>query len=92
MLASLFSRFFLRRRARAQAEAACRRLRPGAPIVGTWLCAEEPERFVVRVFCGTRAESLRAPQWNECLVFAVTPDAARAELLVDDVAYRPTVR
>ena len=62
--------------------------------MGTWLCAEETDRYVVRVFCGLRAEEpvRRMPPWRECIVFAVTKQTFVASVVVDDEANRPRLR
>ena len=66
-----------RRRAEADAVSACEALRADTPIMGATLVAEEPERFVVRVFVGVRddAPPKMLPPWAECLVFAIRKDA-----------------
>jgi hypothetical protein len=83
-----------RRRARAAAEALARDCRPHEPILGAVICAEEDERYVVRVFVGKRdnPHSERLPPWRECLVFAVPKNSGSPSLLVDDAPYRSTVR
>lgn len=66
-----------RRRAEADAVSACETLRADTPIIGATLVAEEPERFVVRVFVGVRNDDppQTLPPWTECLVFAIRKDA-----------------
>jgi hypothetical protein len=58
------------------------------------ICADEPERYVVRVFVGRRDDTIAAklPPWRDCLVFAVPKDRGPPSLLVDDARYRPTIR
>jgi hypothetical protein len=94
MFGRLLSRFGARGRARELAQESCRRLRPGEPILGTWLCANEPERYVVRVFLGERTgDPVKGlPRWRECLIFAVNKDCTVAELVNNDERYRPVVR
>lgn len=102
-LAGLLHKLFPRLRARATAREAatrlCRNLLPdGEPIRGSVICADEPDRYVVRVFCGTREVSLDTymlPPWRECLIFAVAKDTYSAALLTDDddeEKYRPAIR
>ena len=82
-----------RRAARDTAEAACRALRPGEWIMGTWLCAEEADRYVVRVFCGRRGDTeVRMPPWRECVVFAVAKATFAANVIEDDEPYEPRLR
>ncbi|MCL2310276.1 MAG: hypothetical protein FWC42_08415 [Proteobacteria bacterium] len=92
------SDFFAHRRAqkhaRSLAEELCRRLRPNEPILGTALCADEDERYIVRVFCGKRTEEPAStlPPWRECLIVAVTKDNMVAELTKDGGPYQPVIR
>lgn len=79
--------------ARRAAERLCAALFPGEPRHGSWVCADEPERFVVRVFCGDRAGSpARLPPWRECVVVAVDKATLTAERVADDGPYRPLPR
>jgi hypothetical protein len=59
-----------------------------------WICANEIDRYVVRVFCGQHADAmaLREPGWRECLVVAVKKGSDVAQLITDDAEYRPTIR
>jgi len=72
----------------------CREFRPGEPVLGTSICANEDDRYVVRVFCGQRMEALAelGPGWRECLVVSVKKGSDLAELITDDEKYRPTIR
>ena len=81
-------RFTAQRLAREE----CQRLLPNEPVMGSALCANEPTRYVVRVFCGERAPNVeRLPSWKECRVFAV-PKGSGPIRQVDDEKYRPTIR
>jgi hypothetical protein len=63
-------------------------------VVGTEICANEGDRYVVRVFCGHRAEAPaeKSPPWRECVIVSVKKGSERAELMAEDAAYRPTIR
>jgi hypothetical protein len=98
-LAGILYKLFPRLRARAAAREAatrlCRTVLPDEPILGSAICADEPGRYVVRVFCGHRpasAETYLLPPWRVCLVFAVAKDTYSAAQLADDEKYRPTIR
>jgi hypothetical protein len=86
--------FRARRRACKVAGDLCRELRPGEPILGESICANEDDRYVVRVFCGQRAEARAqmGPPWRECLIVSVKKGSNLAELITEDAAYRPTIR
>jgi hypothetical protein len=74
------------------AREACARLMPNEPILGTALCANEPDRYVVRVFCGKRDPYVeRLPPWTDCKVFVV-PNNGGPIQQVDDAKYCPTLR
>ncbi|MDR2710539.1 MAG: hypothetical protein LBB65_04270 [Burkholderiales bacterium] len=84
-----------RKRALVRAEELGRRLRPGEPIMGVWLCAKEDTRYVVRVFCGKRYEPVArmGPPWRECLIIAVNKnDETAAELIEGAEPYSPIIR
>jgi hypothetical protein len=90
---ALLRGFGARRRPRTAAELACRALRPGERLHGSWVCADEAGRYVVRLFCGERRElAVKLPPWRECLVFFVKKGTQVAELIVDDGPYRPVIR
>lgn len=77
------------------ASQACHSLFPDEQIRRTSICADEPSRYVVRVFCGDRPTSpelLKLPPWRECLIFAVMKNSYAAERVTDDEKYRPTLR
>jgi hypothetical protein len=81
--------------ARRMARQSCRALLPQEPILGTSVCADEPDRYVVRGFCGNRTtstENYRLPPWRECLIFAVTKDTYDVERLIDNEKYYPVIR
>jgi hypothetical protein len=94
MLRTLVAGFGARRRAREVASHLCRQLLPGEPVLGTWICANESDRYVVRVFCGQQADATasREPGWRECLIVAVKKGSDVAQLITDDAEYRPTIR
>jgi hypothetical protein len=95
MLANLgVAGFRARRRACKVAGDLCRDLRPGEPILGTTICANESDRYVIRVFCGQRAEEEPSmhPGWRECLIVSVKKGSDQAELITDDAGYRPVIR
>jgi len=73
----------------------CRSLLPEEPILGTVICADEADRYVVRVFFGDRpfsAETYMLPPWKECLIFAVTKNSYAVEQIIDDRKYDPVIR
>ena len=82
-------------RARRQAERLCGRLYADDPVQSSWVYANEPTRFVVRVFCGHRdpPPSLfpRLP-WRRCVIVAVDKATEATEEIVDDKRYRPILR
>lgn len=80
--------------AKELAAQSCRILRPDEPIFGTVVCADEPDRYVVRVFCGNRRfepEYLRMPSWRECLIFAVMKNNFSVEQ-IENGEYQPVIR
>ena len=82
-------------RARRLAEQLCRKLHPSEPAQGSVVCADEPTRFVVRVFCGrpTTPDLLwPKPKWGVCVIVAVDKYTQEAEQVVDDTPYRPLLR
>jgi hypothetical protein len=84
-----------RQRALALAEDLGRRLRPGEPIWGVALRAEEDARYVVRVYCGDGYKPIArtGPPWRECLIIAVSKDGQTpAQWLEDAGPYRPVIR
>ncbi len=98
-MAGLLYKLFPRARAKAKAREAARRmcqaLLPGEPVMGASICADEPGRYVVRVFCGIRPASpatYRLPPWRECWVVAVAKETYSAERITDDEQYRPMIR
>jgi hypothetical protein len=82
--------FRARRRACKVAGDLCRDLRPGEPVLGTSICANESDRYVVRVFCGQRTEEepRTGPGLRECLIVSVKKGSDLAELITEDSAYR----
>jgi hypothetical protein len=95
LLYRLFPRLRARAIAREAARLACHDLLPGEAIMSASVCADEPSRYVVRVFCGERpasAEARMLPPWRECLIFAVTKNTYVAARVTDDEKYRPTIR
>ncbi len=86
-------------RARSQAQKVARELScslfPEESILGTAICADEPDRYIVRVFCGNRTfsdEMYRLPPWKECLIFAVTKNTYAVEQITDNRRYDPIIR
>ena len=74
LLYKLFPSMQAKATAKKLAAQSCQILRPNEPIFGVIVCADEIERYVVRVFCGKRRfepEHFRMPPWRECLIFAV---------------------
>ena len=95
LIRKLFPRTHARAMAKEAASRACHTLLPGEPILGATICADEPGRYVVRVFCGNRPASpevYRLPPWRECLIFAVMKDTYSAEQIRADEKYRPMIR
>jgi hypothetical protein len=61
--------------------------------MGASVCADEAERYVVRVFCGRRdLPPGPQPPWRECLVFAVARGTFAANPVENDMPYRPRLR
>jgi hypothetical protein len=57
------------------------------------ICADESERYVVRVFVGLRGQNQRMlPPWRECLIFGVRKDGDPSAVLVEDARYQPVLR
>lgn len=81
-------------RARRLAEQLCRTLYPNEPLHGSWVCSNEPSRFVVRVFSGQRPPTGDIPwvPWAKCVIVAVDKNTWDAEELIDAEAYRPILR
>ena len=82
-------------RARRLAEQLCRELYPGEPLQGSWICANEPTRFVVRVFCGHEVRTtpyFMLPPWKICVIVAVHKTTLAAEQIIDDTPYHPILR
>lgn len=85
--------YFQGLRARRLAEAWCKQRNPDEIIHGTWICANEPTRFVVRVFCGQRERTgEKLPPWQNCSVIAVDKRTLIAAPVADDAPYRPILR
>ena len=90
----------LRIRARAKARNvaidACHGAFPDELIHGAWVCADEPDRYVVRVFCGGRqfviGEARMLPPWQTCLIFAVTKNTYAVQRLPSGGRYDPVLR
>src|SRR5579872_417606 len=90
MVLSYVRELLARRRARKAAELVCRTLRPRDSVHGSWICADESARYVVRVFCGERGV-VGLPPWRECLLFSVEKGSNAVELIVEDSTYRPVI-
>ena len=87
----------MRARSRAQKAASelCRSLFPEKPILGTAICADESDHYIVRVFCGDRPfsnEIPMSPSWKKCLIFAVRKNTYATEQITDDRKYDPVIR
>jgi hypothetical protein len=96
LLYPLFPQLRSRKMAREVAIWACKKLFPDEPVFGAGICADEPDRYVVRVCYGNRSMSdmatFRLPPWRECLIVAVQKDTYVDEVIVDDGKYRPMIR
>jgi hypothetical protein len=91
----LFAPSRAREKARDVAVRACEKHLPGEPIRGAVICADEPDRYVIRVFYGNRdrsPETFRLPPWRGCLIVAVEKTTYVDEVIDDDKRYRPTIR
>ena len=85
--------FFRRRNAKREAVRLCRRLNSDDPVLGSVVCADETDRYIVRVFFGLRpASNLLFPPWRDCLIVAVDKESLAAERVVDDRRYDPVLR
>ncbi|MBC7795268.1 MAG: hypothetical protein H7Z37_00180 [Pyrinomonadaceae bacterium] len=94
LLRYMFPSLLSRGDATKAAKEFCRSYVCDEPILGTIICANEPERYVVRVFCGYRkvsVENYLLPPWENCLIFAVAKDSYCVEQITDDEKYRPTI-
>ena len=94
LLYKLFPSLQAKATAKEFAVQSCQILRPDEPIFGVVVCADEPERLVVRVFCGERrfeTEYFLMPPWRECLIFAVTKDKFSVEQITSG-EYQPVLR
>ena len=94
LLSELFPSMQDKAMAQELAAQSCQALRPDDSILGAIVCADEPDRYVVRVFCGERRfepEYPRLPPWRECLIFAVTKDKFSVEPIMSR-EYQPTIR
>ena len=94
MLRTWVAGFRALRRAHKVAGELCQQLRPDDPVLATVICANESDRYIVRVFCGHRTEAQidRHPGWRECLIISVKKGSDVVELVADDAKYRPTIR
>jgi hypothetical protein len=81
-------------RARRLAEQLCGQLYAEEPVQGSWVCASEPTRFVVRVFCGHRMTPIATmmPPWERCVIVAVDKGTWATEQVIEDALYRPVLR
>lgn len=94
LLYKLFPDIQAKATAKEVAAQSCQILRPDEPIFGVIVCADEPDRYVVRVFCGKRRfepEYPRMPPWRECLIFAVMKDKFSVEQITNG-EYQPVIR
>jgi hypothetical protein len=66
---------------------------PDDPVMGAAVCADEPTRYVVRVFCGVRDDPVvrMLPPWKHCFIFSVSKND-NAVQKIDDGRYRPILR
>jgi|SRR5580692_8916785 hypothetical protein len=74
---------------------ACKKHLPDEPILSAVICADETERYVVRVFYGKRPWSsthYMLPPWLDCLIVAVRKDTYADEIIVDNGKYYPWIR
>ncbi len=79
--------------ARRKAEALCQQIYPGEPLLGSWICANETDRFVVRVFYGQREwTGEKMPPWRDCLIVAVDKATLQAAPVEDAAPYQPVLR
>lgn len=85
--------YFQGLRARRIAEALCKATYPDEPVHGSWIGANEPARFVVRVFYGQRPLTYeKLPPWRGCLIVAVDKTTLAAAPIENDEPYRPVLR
>jgi hypothetical protein len=93
LLYRLFPRLRARKKAGEVAVLACKKRFPDELIRGAVTCADEPGRYVVRVFYGNRPIApVMQPPWRGCLIVAVRKDTYADEVIVDDEQYRPAIR
>lgn len=85
--------YFRGLRARRAAEALCKQVHPDELIQGSWICASETNRFIVRVFYGQREQTATMlPPWRECFIVAVNKTTLYAAPVGDETPYRPILR
>ena len=96
MAVSLYRGWQNKLRARRIAETLCQSLYAGEVFQGSYLIADEPTRYVVRVFIGQREwESVpeTLPPWRVCVIVGVDKTTFVAAQIVDgEEAYRPILR
>ena len=74
-------------------EAVCRSLHSREPIYGLTLCAEEAERWVVRVYYGNREMSeYMGPPWRDWFAVGIDKLSGSTEVIADADKYRPIIR
>ena len=71
----------------------CRNLYPNEPIFGCHMCADEPQRWVVRIYYGKRERSeYLGPPWHDCLIVGIDKSSSAIELIEDVTPYLPKIR
>ncbi len=87
LVTSAILSYFKGLRVRRVAEALCQQTYPCEPMLGSWICADEPGRLVVRVFYGQRqwtGETVTMmPPWCDCLIVAVDKATLQATAIKD---------
>jgi hypothetical protein len=87
----LLARLRNRRKAVEAARLLCTTSACGEPIFNAVVCAEEPDRYVVRVFLGIRDPGYdRSPPWRDCWLVAVERGTNAASRIYDDI-YKPRI-
>lgn len=85
----LFKSWHDRKIARKESTKLCQSLHPDEKIFSAVVCADESDRFVVRVFCGQRMENeFKTVPWKGCYLFAVSKND-NGVISISDEKYMP---
>lgn len=89
IIKNLFRNYRNRNVAKKESIQLCQLLHPDEMIFGVVVCADEPDRFVVRVFCGQQTEhEFKTVPWKNCFLFAVSKND-NSVVSIRDEKYMP---